>query len=139
MDEISRFVCPHCGGTFHNDMLGIMRESKLQGGSMVVMTSNANESRPCPLCHKEIPFDVLFAPPKAAGGGTLGCIGFGIVAAVALFFLARGCAHATALHPYGVADWSATRFATGVAVAPDGATCGVTTRSAAGMAQISYG
>ena len=91
--EIDRFVCPHCHGTFRNLQLGLMRESQLQGGTMVVMTSNPNESRPCPLCGREIPFAVLFAPPKAASGGTLGCVGVALVAGAVLFFLARGCGH----------------------------------------------
>jgi dipeptidyl aminopeptidase/acylaminoacyl peptidase len=44
------------------------------------------------------------------------------IAGAALFFVIRGGGDAGALHPYGVDDWSATRFASGVAVAPDGAT-----------------
>jgi hypothetical protein len=93
-DEISRFVCPYCHGTFHNDMLGLMRESRLHGGTMMVMTSNPNESRPCPLCRREIPFDLLFAPPKrSAGGGTAGCVVLGLVAAAVAFFVLRACGH----------------------------------------------
>jgi hypothetical protein len=57
------------------------------------MTSNPNESRPCPLCGQEIPFAILFAPPKAERSIVPGCIVLALIAGAVLFFLARGCGH----------------------------------------------